>query len=112
MDGIAEKLSRLPPELRKEVEDFIDFLLERHVSSGDLPSVPRLFNGEEPPLPPTPVILADEIPFRPPGEIIPSFSDPLPRSTFSDSPEKVIEVPRRQHSSRPEKEKDILDWID
>lgn len=27
--GVEEKIKKLPPELHKEVEDYIDFLLER-----------------------------------------------------------------------------------
>lgn len=29
MEAIEEKIKKLPPDLRKEVEDFVDFLLEK-----------------------------------------------------------------------------------
>ncbi len=32
MESVEEKLKRLPQELQKEVEDFIDFLLAKKVS--------------------------------------------------------------------------------
>jgi len=29
LEAIEEKIKKLPPDLRKEVEDFVDFLLEK-----------------------------------------------------------------------------------
>jgi len=29
METIEEKIKKLPPDLKKEVEDFVDFLLEK-----------------------------------------------------------------------------------
>lgn len=112
MEGITEKLSRLPPELRKEVEDFVDFLLERHVPQQDLFPVPKGAPADEPPLVSGPVILADEIPFRTGDEVLPAFHDPVPPRKALDQPERVIEVARRQGRGSPGKEKDLLDWID
>jgi hypothetical protein len=37
MESLESKLDRLPPEQRKEVEDFVDFLLFR---SGNVPALP------------------------------------------------------------------------
>ncbi len=37
MESLENKLDRLPPEQRKEVEDFVDFLLFR---SGNIPAPP------------------------------------------------------------------------
>lgn len=112
MEGIAEKVSKLPPELRREVEDYIDYLLERHVSSLEHPIVSKVVPGEEPPLVPKPVILADDIPFRTDNESLPGFPDPLPRNTVARPAERVTGVSRRQGRSSPGEEKDILDWID
>ncbi|MDH7510036.1 MAG: DUF2281 domain-containing protein [Methanolinea sp.] len=112
MEGITEKLSRLPPELRKEVEDYVDFLLERHVPQRDQYPLPKAAPADEPPLVSGPLILADEIPFRTRDEVLPVFPDPVPQGRASDQPERVIELPRRQGRSSSGKEKDILDWID
>ncbi|HQI14412.1 MAG TPA: DUF2281 domain-containing protein [Methanolinea sp.] len=112
MEGITEKLSRLPPELRKEVEDFVDFLLERHVPQRDPFPVPKGDPADEPPLVSGPVILADEIPFRTGDEVLPAFPDPDPPRKAVDQPERVIEVARRQGRNSPGKERDLLDWID
>lgn len=30
MTNLAEKIKNLPPETKKEVEDFVDFLMEEH----------------------------------------------------------------------------------
>jgi hypothetical protein len=112
MDGITEKILRLPPELRKEVEDYVDFLLERHVPQREQYPLPKAAQDGEPPLVSSPVILADEIPFRTGDEVLPAFSEPDPPKKTFNHPERVIEVTRSQGRSIPGKEKDLLDWID
>jgi len=112
MEGIAEKVSKLPPELRKEVEDYIDYLLERHVSSMEQPFISKVVPGEEQPLTPKPIILAEDIPFRTGDESLPGFPDHFPQNPVPSPAERVTGDARRQGRSSPGKEKDILDWID
>ncbi len=35
MKTLEEKIRELPPELRQEVEDFVEFLLERKMKKGE-----------------------------------------------------------------------------
>jgi len=54
MESLENKLDRLAPEQRKEVEEFVDFLLYRsgnsHESSGSAPVTPEFRNVAPPPL--------------------------------------------------------------
>jgi hypothetical protein len=54
MESLESKLERLAPDQRREVEDFIDFLLSRSGTirdfSGTIPAPPPLMNGIPPPL--------------------------------------------------------------
>lgn len=114
MEGIGEKFARLPPHLQREVEDYIDFLLERRVTVDDAAasSVPAGIPREEPPIVPSPVITADEIRIEPAGD------DPFPpqgdpgRAATPATPARIIEITRRARRDRDERGREILEWID
>ncbi|MCQ8894635.1 MAG: DUF2281 domain-containing protein [Methanolinea sp.] len=113
MAPLDEKIARLPPDLRKEVEDYVDFLLERRVPLVPEPPGVATSPPDDQPLIPKPLILADEIPFRTDTGSIPLFPEPAPRNPAGAPREKVIEfsLPRQVRRS-PGQENDILDWID
>lgn len=114
MEGLAEKVSRLPPELQREVEDYIDFLLSRQPSppSRHEPS-PDFLIPATPAPPAKPIIMADEIPFRHEPDILPGYKDlgqlpesEVPQEARKDPPVRIVKKP----SSEPGKK--LLDWID
>lgn len=112
MTGIEEKFSRLPPDLQKEVEDYIDFLLKKNSPSPEKERILHFSDSVESP-PPKPIILADEIHFRSDQDILPGYKD------FSQvaSSEAQVDVPA-ERPARPKKSqvsdpgKKLLDWID
>ncbi|MDI9633528.1 MAG: hypothetical protein QXL43_03400 [Methanolinea sp.] len=114
MEGIGEKFARLPPHLQREVEDYIDFLLERRVTVDDAaaPPVPAEIPREEPPLGPSPIIAAEEIPFRPAGDDLFPPPDPPARATTPATPARIIEITRRARRDSEERGREILEWID
>jgi len=112
MEGIVEKVSKLPPELQKEVEDYIDYLLERHVSPIEHPIVSKIVPSEGPSLLSKPVLLSEEIPFRQDAENLSEFSNPFALNPDENLPERITEVARRRDRDNPVEEKDLLDWID
>ena len=68
MEPLESKLARLPPALRKEAEDFVDFLLSRYVGEPVLReapapvppvmnTVPPPLRAADPPVPATPRIM-------------------------------------------------------
>ncbi|MCC7566676.1 MAG: DUF2281 domain-containing protein [Methanoregulaceae archaeon] len=94
---IEEKIARLPPELRQEVEDFTDYLLKRYgeYQQKDDDSAPELAQ----------VLLAEEC---------------NPFDTEKDSPSpallelNVLEAAggRTEDEGHEKKIADILDWIE
>ena len=101
MGNLEAKLASLPPELLKEVEDYVDYLLERrglpaHESSPDTRTPGSVSNG--------PIIFAQETQVPEKRQIIPNFPD------SEDLPQ-----PREKGSGSSRKDKDpqgILEWID
>jgi hypothetical protein len=94
---IEEKIARLPPELRQEAEDFVDYLLKRY---GDY--------VEQHKITPSPIILAQES----------DLSNP-PKDTLSNDPILDMDVLEaaggRNHDGEGSKTGDcsnILEWID
>lgn len=61
MESLESKLDRLPPEKRKEIEDFVDFLLSRTVTE----TIPPDSSGDPFPVlqsPPPPLTLPEPMP--------------------------------------------------
>ncbi len=101
MGNLEVKLARLSPDLLKEVEDYVDYLLERRGISPNETS-----HGMQEPgvVPNGPIIFAQETPVPETRKIIPNFpgSGDIPPS-----------MERRSGSARKEKDpQGILDWID
>lgn len=113
MTGIEEKISRLPPELQKEVEDYIDFLVRRHAPARAQEQVPGFLSPPPAPAQPKPIILADEIPFQREPEILPGYKD---LGEFSEP--EASSIPVKEPPVRTRRPKDaepgrhLLDWID
>jgi hypothetical protein len=105
MGMLEEKINRLPPHLQREVEDFVDFLLQRTENTpstlaggGILAPVPEPVSK--------PIIMADDRASSRRQDIIPeSFESgdlirpPEPDDTYERKPGRP--VPNR-----------LLDWID
>ncbi|MGV8128320.1 MAG: DUF2281 domain-containing protein [Methanolinea sp.] len=112
MEGIAEKISRLPPERQREIEDFVDFLLSRQS--------PREKPGDSPDfliIPPTqvpskPIILADEIPFRRDPDILPDYADLGHLADPGEGESKKDSPPSSKKARSFDPGKKLLDWID
>jgi hypothetical protein len=110
MGSIEDKMARLSPEQRREVENFIDFILQKNAapikaSPGDL--VQDSQSGKQV----NPVILAEEKPLS--GKTV--VTDPLP--VFEDRAVSEGSGPKRelQNRSGRQKGKDpglLLDWIE
>jgi hypothetical protein len=139
MDLLPNKLDRLTPEQRREVEDFVDFLLFR---SDNQPAVPRevapvppIFSVAPPPLEPAPVLPAQEIASstvpasplqdeRPASPIheIGAGEDGITRDymdygkfdqTPSPATEAVKKVKRKLvQREEQDKSRQLLDWVD
>jgi hypothetical protein len=75
MESLESKLDRLTPDQRKEVEDFVDFLMGRsgnsHESFGTATGLPSSQYGTPPPLLPTiePVYISNTLPIRQPDHL-------------------------------------------
>lgn len=93
---IEEKIARLPPELRREVEDFIDYLLKRYED------YPQKHGSPEPEM--APVMLAQEC-----GVFDTEQDSPSPALLELN----VLEAAggRTDEEGQERKITDILDWI-
>lgn len=140
MESLESKLERLAPELRKEVEDFVDFLIFR---SGEAPAAPRMITQTPPvlsrvpppletvPLPPTPTPVSDTEPVSPPssGQVPAPVQesaltgddwitrDYMDYGQFEQAPSPATEAVKKvkqKISQREDQEKShqLLDWID
>ena len=101
MGNLEVKLARLPPDLLKEVEDYVDYLLEHrglpaHESSPGTETPGVASKG--------PIIFAQEDPVPENSQTIPNYS------SSGDAPASRDRAPG---SSRKERDpQGILDWID
>ncbi len=113
MGSLEDKIIRLSPEERREVEDFVDFLF--HKASTGLPQPPGgAFLQQNPQnqqnVPQAPVILAEEK-----SVLTPRTPDPLPvledlrMKELSSSPRKESPLKTRTNKKDPGL---LLDWID
>ncbi len=112
MEGIAEKISRLPPALQREVEDYVDFLLSRQTPKEKLSDTPDFLAPPATLEPSKPIILADEIPFRTDPDILPGYKDlghlvgPENEESSTDPPVRIRKTPSTNSGTK------LLDWID
>jgi hypothetical protein len=103
MDLLQNKLDRLSSEQRREVEDFVDFLLFR---SDNQPAVPRQTSPVPPALATAPPLL-ENTPVLPAQDPDPSLSSP-PSFRDEPSPSPVVST------SEPETVREIQtrdDWL-
>ncbi|HVP93540.1 MAG TPA: hypothetical protein VMS89_00010 [Methanoregulaceae archaeon] len=105
MGSLEDKMARLSPEQRREVENFIDFVLQKKSSAGDsLPGPAQ--EGQIPP-----VIYAEEKPSAAP----PAVPDPLP--SLEDLRKHDVPTGKKDSTARSERQKGkdpglLLDWIE
>ena len=81
MESLESKIERLPPEQRKEVEDFVDFLLFRSgiVQESPVLSVPpRVLNAAPPLIVQEPVHIQENHHFKTDGMSVENSSRPGP----------------------------------
>lgn len=67
MESLESKIERLPPEQRKEVEDFVDFLVFRSGIAQESPVPPRILNAAPPLIVQEPVHILENPPFKTEG---------------------------------------------
>jgi hypothetical protein len=111
MGSLEDKVARLSPEQRREVENFVDFIGQKY-TNGEMPSSKgEFFHGSKGDGLVNPVILAEEKPVP----IQKTTTDPLPvmedRRMDGNSSGRKDSPPRLGRS----KGKDpglLLDWID
>lgn len=109
MDGLEGKISRLSPGQRKEVEDFVDFLLAHQGTE-----IPRGDAGflAPPPDSSTPIILAKEIPVQRKPDLLPGYHD-LEDDLETDKERSGTSAQaRRRPVQKNEQASRLLDWID
>lgn len=112
MEGIAEKISRLPPERQREIEDFVDYLLSRQSPREKPSDSPDFLITPPTQMPSKPIILADEIPFRRDPDILPDYADLGHLADPGEGESKkdaLISVKKTRPSDSGKK---LLDWID
>jgi len=97
MDSLENKLERLTPGQRGEVEDFVNFLLQQSGTSPapmiPVPQVPRMMGVAPPPL-------TREEPYETSGtsrinihDVILASGAPEPTPVYDESPPPVTEIP-------------------
>jgi len=80
MESLESKLDRLSPEQRKEVEEFVDFLMYRSGNSHELPDTAPV-PGEFRKIAPPPLNVQE--PVHPPDNISPKGDDTIPIENLS-----------------------------
>ena len=112
MEGIAKKISRLPPALQREVEDYVDFLLSRKPPKEKPSDTPDFLTPPSTSEPSKPIILADEIPFKSNPDILPGYKD-LEHLAGPENDESPSDPPVRiRKTSSTSSGTKLLDWID
>jgi hypothetical protein len=107
---LDEKVSRLPPEEQRMVDEFIDFLLSRHGQfQADISSLPPSSVYMEK-APAKPIIMADETHISRERDILPDYKD-LGDISSEPASEPVHEEPTRVRIQKVPTNK-LLDWID
>lgn len=111
MSLLDEKIARLSADQRREVETFVDFLLQRESGNGFLTENGILFCENPKAAPPHPIIMADEIrplASEPPGDPLPVLSDIRPKESRHEYGGGSVQ---KGHSSKKDPGL-LLDWID
>jgi hypothetical protein len=103
MGSLEDKVARLSPELRRDVENFIDFVLQKKSSASEGLTARE---GQVPP-----VMYAEERPVT----AQPAIPDPLP--SLEDLRMHDNSMTKKESHARPERPKGkdpglLLDWID
>jgi hypothetical protein len=111
MGSLEDKVVRLSPEQRREVENFIDFIIQKNISNAIQVSQGESFQELKGDSPVKPVILAEERPF-PTHHTIP---DPLPvledlRMNEDSTGRKDLQL--RAGRSKGKDPGLLLDWIE
>jgi hypothetical protein len=107
---LDEKVSRLPLEEQRMVNEFIEFLLSRHgLFQPDIPSMPPM-EGYQEKAPSKPIITAEETHINRQRDILPDYKD-LGDLSSEPAAEPVHEEPTRVRIQRVPTNK-LLDWID
>ena len=108
--SLDEKITRLSPDQRREVETFIDFVLQRGTGEGFLPGSSPLFRENGNTTSQNPIILAEEVPSHSPEPLrdpLPVLSDNRPKESRHDSEGGGTQQrPGRKDPGL------LLDWID
>lgn len=112
MEGIAEKISRLPPERQREIEDFVDYLLSRQSPREKPGDSPDFLITSPTQVPSKPIILADEIPFRRDPDILPDYADLGQHADLGEGESKKGSPPSIKKARPSDPGKKLLDWID
>jgi hypothetical protein len=110
MDGLEGKISKLSPGQRKEVEDFVDFLLAHQGTT-----IPREEAGflAPPPDSSKPIILAEEIPVHTKSDLLPGYHDlELDLEGGEQERKGTGTQDRPRPAQKDEKVSRLLDWID
>jgi hypothetical protein len=112
MGSLEEKIARLSPEQRREVENFVDFVARKN-NSGGTPTPEGTFFQETPAeVHANPIILAEEVHVRKSTEI----TEPLPvleeQRAKDIPPEPRRESPQREDRFKKKDPGLLLDWID
>jgi len=112
MGSLEEKMARLSPEQRREVENFIDFIARKNNSSITANSEGTFLQETRAEAPANPIILAEEVQVRKSGDI----PAPLPvmeeQSVKDLPPEPRRESPQREDRFKKKDPGLLLDWID
>ncbi len=95
MGYLDEKISRLTPAQQREVEDYIDFLLERGQQGSGMPGMPA-----RPPAPE--IIIARETGHH---------EELVPLTDVFTTQEKTL-IPESQIRKETSKKSELLDWMD
>jgi hypothetical protein len=111
MGSLDEKIARLSADQRREVETFVDFVLQRGSGDGFVPEISPLFGETLKPAAPNPIILAEEVRPLSPGPL----RDPLPVLSDTRQKESRHEFEGGNASQGRSTKKDpglLLDWIE
>ncbi|NYT16604.1 MAG: hypothetical protein GKC06_01160 [Methanomicrobiales archaeon] len=111
MGSLDEKITRLSPDQRREVETYIDFVLQRGTGEGFLPENSPLFQENQKVASPNPIILAEEVhsqPHEPPRDPLPVLSDIRPKESRHDY--EGTGTPQGRFARKDPGL--LLDWID
>ena len=96
MDSLESKLDRLTPGQRREVDDFVDFLLQQSGGSPGskvpLPQSPPQMNVAPPPLVIQEPLLPPEAPSRNDHDIILAAGSPAPTPFQKGTPSPIQEI--------------------